>query len=371
MSGAGRPPGHAGAATRAVSGRGTKIEGMTDGEKNSTDQNAKTLGATPNSDIASLPGAHRDVQEGVEPLTPAEQLVQLNNFFEDNYPEIFRSLTTDEGAEYTQQGQPVPQELTAATERMWSKVPDLLTHSSQLVLGAGLDHAMPHVAFCREGISSAAWPVGQPGVAELPQGVGATVLRPDEPTGALAISLHGGPGWFGDQQAHEQLWQPLFAALAQQSGVTIVDLTYPLPLAGGDGARDWEATVAAVGQAFDAVRGSAEALGCDEARAGIVAFGSGLVAAAQALREAAWVAALSPRIAGPLEELEGEKLGIPALHSIASEDSRATPAERAASFAKSVFSEVDTQEFLSEHIIAPPTVWRERVGAAGQWLAGR
>ena len=103
-----------------------------------------------------------------------------------------------------------------------------------------------------------------------------------------------------------------------------------------------------MGQTFDAVRGSAEALGCDESRVGIVAFGSGLVAAAQALREAAWVAALSPRIAGPLEELEGEKLGIPALLSIASEDSRATPAERAASFAKSVFSEVDTQEFLSD-----------------------
>ena len=371
MSGAGRPPGQAAAATRAVSGRGTKIEGMTDGEKKSTDQNAKTLGGTPNSDIASLPGAHRDVQEGVAPLTPAEQLVQLNNFFEDNYPEIFRSLTTDEGAEYTQNGQPVPQDLKASTERMWSKVPDLLTHSSQLVLGAGLDHAMPHVAFCRAGVSSAAWPVGQPGVAELPQGVGATVLRPDEPTGALAISLHGGPGWFGDQQAHEQLWQPLFAALAQQSGVTIVDLTYPLPLVGGDGARGWEATVTAVGQAFDAVRGSAEALGCDENRTGIVAFGSGLVAATHALRDAAWVAALSPRIAGPLEELEGEKLGIPVLLSIASEDSRATPAERAASFAEPVFSEVDTQEFLSEHIIAPPTAWRERVSAAGQWLAGR
>ena len=130
MSGAGRPPGQAAAATRAVSGRGTKIEGMTDGEKKSTDQNPKSLGTTPNSDIVSLPGAHRDVQEGVEPLTPAEQLVQLNNFFEDNYPEIFRSLTTDEGAEYTQNGQPVPQELKAATERMWSKVPDLLTHLS-------------------------------------------------------------------------------------------------------------------------------------------------------------------------------------------------------------------------------------------------
>lgn len=371
MSGSGRSLGRAGTASRTASGKGTKIRGMTDGEKKSTDQNAKSLGETPNSDIASLPGAHRDVQEGVEPLTPAEQLVQLNNFFEDNYPEIFRSLTTDEGAEYTQQGQSVPQDLKAATERMWSKVPDLLTHSSQLVLGAGLDHAMPHVAFCREGISSSAWPAGQPGVAELPEGVGATVLRPDEPTGALAISLHGGPGWFGDQQAHEQLWQPLFAALAQQSGVTIVDLTYPLPLAGSDGARGWEATVATVEQTFDAVRGSADALGCDKARVGIVTFGSGLVAASQALREAAWLTALSPRIAGPLEELEGEKLGIPALLSMASEDSRATPAERALSFAESVFSEVDTQKFLSEHIIAPPTVWRERVSAAGQWLSRR
>ena len=345
---------------------------MTDGDKKSTDQNTKsesTLGSTPNSDIASLPGAHRDVQEGVEPLTPPEQLVQLNHFFEDNYPEIFTSLTTDEGASYTEAGEPVPAELKAASERMWSKVPDLLTHSSQLVLGAGLDHAMPHVAFCREGISSSAWPAGQEGVAELPEGIGATVLKPAKPTGAIAISLHGGPGWFGDRQAHDQLWQPLFAALAQQSGVTIVDLTYPLPLA-GEGAS-WENTTAAVAAAFEAVRASAKALGCGPERAGIVAFGSGRVAVASALPDAAWLAVLSPRIAGPLEDLEGTKLGIPALVSTASEDSRATPAERALSFAEATFAEVEHQEFLGEHIIAPPAVWRERVSAAGQWLARR
>ena len=94
----------------------------------------KNADSTPNSDIASLPGASRDVQEGVAPLTPAEQLVQLNNYFEDNYEDIYRSVTTDEGAEFTAAGRSVPAELRDATERAWSRLPDLLTHSSQLVL---------------------------------------------------------------------------------------------------------------------------------------------------------------------------------------------------------------------------------------------
>ena len=52
---------------------------------------------TPNSDIVNLPGTGGDVQAGVEPLSAQQQLEQLNNFFEDNYPEIFSSLVNDEG----------------------------------------------------------------------------------------------------------------------------------------------------------------------------------------------------------------------------------------------------------------------------------
>ena len=100
---------------------------------------------TPNSDIVSLPGSSRDLQAGVEPLTAQQQLEQLNNFFEDNYPEIFNSLVTDEGVTYKEQSCPVPADLVDDTERMWARVPDLLAHSSLLVLGAGLDHRMPHV----------------------------------------------------------------------------------------------------------------------------------------------------------------------------------------------------------------------------------
>lgn len=331
------------------------------------------LGATPNSDIASLPGAHRDVQEGVAPLTTAEQLVQLNQFFEDNYPDIFASLTTDEGAEYTAAGKPVPDELRDATERKWSKVPDLLTHSSQLVLGAGLDHAMPHVAFTRDGVVAEAW-TGE----ELPEGVTATVLRPtgdpavaDDVAPKVAIALHGGPGWFGDGMSHDQLWQPLFAALAKVSGITIVDLTYPLPAAAGGVLKTREAVrdaATAIARTYD-LNTEGES-GRAPGTLGAVVFGSGFGAAVEAWPMLSWLVALSPRVPTGLS-LEPKRglAGVDAVVSLATEDSRATPEAEVREFFDEAGADASYQQFCGEHIIAPPAVWRERVTAAAQWMA--
>ncbi|MGP5660728.1 alpha/beta hydrolase [Corynebacterium falsenii] len=328
---------------------------------NTPADSAASDGSIPNSDIVSLPGSHKDVQEGVTPLTEPEQLVQLNNFFEDNYPEVFRSLTTDEGAEYRDRGEAVPAALVDETERMWARLPDLLSHSSLLVLGAGLDHQMPHVASLRSGPETEVLDAE----AALPEGISATVLTPSHPNGAWAISCHGGPGWFGDGASHDQFWLPLFAAIAEESGVTIVDLTYPLP-----GYGSWEATQEAVAEAFDAVRENAP----EGASVGTVTFGSGFLATA-GVRHPDFVVAMTPRIT---EDLQVDTGAAPVLVSLAARDSRGTSEEQVREFfdrvgtgsaSGSADSAVSYRTYESEHIIAAPTVWRHRVADVAQWLA--
>ncbi|RAV31263.1 hypothetical protein [Corynebacterium heidelbergense] len=333
----------------------TQRDGSSDGPR--------TGSTSPNSDIAPLPGSDRDVQEGVAPLTVTEQLEQLHNFIEVNYPDIFQSITTDAGAPYTSAGAPVSASIKEDTERMWAKLPDLLTHSSLLVLGAGLDHSMPHVAFTRSGISAVDWDE-VPGLPALPEGVRATVCRPDRPSGAVAISLYGGPGWCGDGLSHEQLWLPLFAALAQQSGVTVVDVVYPLPAEGSTAA-----TQAAVGEVWNAVRDHRGLLGGDAnngASTGVIAFGSGFVAGAKVLGEADWIVALSPRVPeGFAVDLSSPRVMV----SLAQRDTRATPEEEVRAFCEEHVGHAEFHSVVAEHFIAPPSVWRERVEHLGRWMS--
>jgi hypothetical protein len=324
-------------------------------------------------DPADLPKGHpADAMVGHDKLSPRAQLDLLLQNFSDSYPEIFTSLTTDEGA-----GLSVSAELKDATERMWARVPDLITHCSLLVLGAGLDHAMPGVAFLKTGPSA-----DEVSVA----GLRGTVLRPSEPTGAVAVSLHGGPGWFGDAESHDQLWLPLFAALAEKSGVTVVDLIYPLP-GYGDGTP--AATEDAVAAAFAEVReragefvgeGVAAASPAAPDRVGLVTFGSGFTVAAQVVEDAAFLLAMTPRIPA---DLSYDLSGVPTRVSVASEDSRGTAAQAVLDWfgahagvpgevtAPAAGSGLEYAEYLSEHIIGVPEVWRRRVSDDAAWLAGR
>lgn len=358
------------------------------------------LHSQPNSDIADLPDLDRDVQEGVEPLNELQQLEQLQNFFEDSHPEIFASLNTDEGTAYRDAGETVPAELVDATERMWARVPDLISHASLLVLGAGLDHQMPHVSFLRTGPTSYHWGTELDGLPELPEGIAANVLLPSDPSGQIAVSLHGGPGWFGDGPSHDFLWMPLFASLAEASGVTIVDLTYPLP-----GYGSWEATQHAVERATRIIRESSGELlarlgvapapgatGTSEPPFGLITFGSGLVAAEKLLRHQAtpqdnqatpqdgqstsedkpvdFFVAMTPRISPTAAEHPLNLAGIPTLLSVMGQDSRATPIPEATDFLRSCGAELSVQEFVGEHIIAAPAQWRKRIATAARWLAG-
>lgn len=326
---------------------------------------------TPNSDImnwpaprgASADGAATGVSDGQEwaPLTPHEQIEQLSNYFEDNYPEVFASLTTDEGACYrgvTATGE-VPAEVVANAERQWARTADLISHASLLVLGAGLDHAMPHVAFVGDGkveVDPGDW------LPELPEGIGAHVLKPgEEHTNVWGISLHGGPGWFGDGASHDQFWLPLFASIAGTGAANIIDVTYPLP-----GYGEWDATREAVAETFRLIRRYLP----EGARLGVVAFGSGILAAADVLGDADFLVAMTPRLPGGAQP-SIDNAQVPLLVSLADSDTRGTSTAEVRAWAekhKKLGGEVTEQLWPSEHIIAAPAVWRERISAIGQWL---
>lgn len=127
---------------------------------------------------------------GVErSLPPEEQLAQLVSYMENSYP-------VPAGAD------------AEAVDRYLAALPDRLTHAAMLMLGSGLDHTMPGVAYGMDA-----------DVRELPE-LDAHVFMPG--TGATerwAVALNPGFG----PRATEHHWRPLVAALAELSGTAIVD----------------------------------------------------------------------------------------------------------------------------------------------------
>lgn len=317
---------------------------------------------TPNSDIVNLPSAPGDIQEGVKPLTPAQQVPQLSDYFEDNYPELFRSLTTDEGAPYREQGTAVPAELIADTEGRWARFPDLLTHASLLVLGAGLDHRMPHVAQLSPDTKVENW-IDVADLPALPEGITARIVTPSKPTGKLAISLHGGPGWFGDGTSHDFLWLPLFAALAEQSGTTVVDLTFPLP---GANNWSWEPAQQAVAVATQTISNAAPTLNCEANEPALITFGSGILAAEAAAKHFERFLFMTPRV--PSEGFAQALRGASVYISLATQDTRSDDEAAVRAYFDDAEAKVEYDLNESEHLIAAPAVWRERIEKAARWL---
>ena len=102
----------------------------------------------------------------------------------------------------------------AANDRS-ARLPDAIVHASMLVLGAGVDHTLPFVAFdgadCR--------------IEDLDaDGVPVRVFVPSDPTGAVVVAAHGGAWWMGDGTARDGSFGPDCAALAQRSGAVVVDV---------------------------------------------------------------------------------------------------------------------------------------------------
>lgn len=141
-------------------------------------------------------------------LTPEQQLDQLASYIHAHY----------EAPAKNPPWHPDPSDPLAA-DTFDARLPDRLTHSAMLMLGSGLDHSMPGVAF--------------PGKVQVSDhtvaGIPVQVFNPSQPVaGRVAITLHPGGWWKGAGVALENAWRPEVAGAAEQSGVILIDIDYPL-----------------------------------------------------------------------------------------------------------------------------------------------
>ena len=156
---------------------------------------------------------------GVErTLPPEEQLEQLVSYMDATYPVPDFSPPWKGGS-----GDP------GDADRYVANLPDRITHAAMLMLGSGLDHTMPGVAYGMNIGTTRELPAlsdlpDLPGQVDIP----ARIFVPTAPTGQWAVSLHSGGWWRGSGQALELQWRPEVAAAAELSGTTILDLDHPL-----------------------------------------------------------------------------------------------------------------------------------------------
>ncbi|MFC2586267.1 MAG: alpha/beta hydrolase, partial [Corynebacterium matruchotii] len=138
-------------------------------------------------------------------LSPEQQLEQLATYIHAHYEAPAKNPPWSDD----------PSDPVAA-DTFDARLPDRLTHSAMLMLGAAVDHSMPGVAFA-QGVTAQSVPE-----------INAQVFVPESPNGRYAVSLHPGGWWKGSGVALENAWRPEVAAVAQLSGVTMVDVDYPL-----------------------------------------------------------------------------------------------------------------------------------------------
>lgn len=149
---------------------------------------------------------------GIDRQLPArEQLAQLASYLQAHYdlpdftPPWHRAAAADVAA------------ARAAADNFCAKLPDRTTHAAMLVLGSGVDHAMPGVTFTN-GIEV----IDHPGIAAVELRPAAAGARP------WVVSLHPGGWWHGAGAALEMSWRPQAAAVANLSGASVLDVDYPL-----------------------------------------------------------------------------------------------------------------------------------------------
>lgn len=188
----------------------------------SSPASAGTSGSTGSSQtvVTSRAGRPDDVLAGNPILTPEQQLDQIASFISVHYTEVWDIISSpgDFSAERERQVPGEQRQLQEDAEQAVGRLNDIVTHTSQLVLGVGLDHSIPGVAFTSNG----------PDMHTVDGNT--AVFVPSTPTGRVAVSLHGGPGWHGSGQELEIFWRPTIAAIAELSGTTIIDVDYQLPL---------------------------------------------------------------------------------------------------------------------------------------------
>lgn len=169
---------------------------------------ADTQAANP-TDIEAAERAAFKVGGHERKLSPEEQLVQLSTYIQAHYPAPDKNPPWSENPSGPE-----------AADTFDARLPDRITHAAMLMLGSALDHSMPGVAYGTK--------VRTEEIPASAFGCPAQVFQPSNPNGAWAISLHPGGWWKGSGVALDHSWRPEVAAAAELSGVTFVDLDYPL-----------------------------------------------------------------------------------------------------------------------------------------------
>lgn len=290
---------------------------------------------------------------GVErTLPPAEQLEQLVSYMDSTYPLPDFTPPWKGGA-----GDP------DAADRYVANLPDRITHAAMLMLGSGLDHTMPGVAYGMD--------VDTRDVVIGPKKVPARVFVPageSVPTGRWAISLHSGGWWRGSGVALEHQWRPEVAAAAQLSGTTILDLDHPLaPDA------DLDEIVASIEAAVDYVRGESPR------SVALWGYSSGGALAALAADKVDALVLTFPDL-GSVDKLPdalraGRSVPAPAewprtlLQLALNDEIAARPDTTSAEGTESAEGAVEVREYHSTHRIATPAENRRRVREAAEFLA--
>lgn len=260
---------------------------------------------------------------------------------------VDRELTEDEQLEqlgtYLDAHHPYPADNLEAADRYSARLPDRITHASMLMLGAGLNHSMPGQAYAQD-VDVQDTEYGQ-------------VLTPPEPNGMWAVSLHSG-GWRrGSGEPLEMAWRPEVAAIAALSGVTIVDVDYPLLPA-----HSVDEVVAAVRRSLEWARTQAD-------QVALIGYSSGGALAALLADDADALVLIYPDFAsldGIPSDLRGEAQlptqWPPTLLQWAIHDEVATKPE---------IPGATVRTYTSRHRISTPAVARQRVEDAAEFLRNR
>lgn len=341
-------------------------------------------------------GRQDDVLAGNPILTLEQQLDQIASFISVHYKEVWDIISSpgDFSTEHEQQAPGEQRQLQEDAEQAVGRLNDIVTHTSQLVLGVGLDHSIPGVAFTSNG----------PDISTVDGNT--AVFVPSNPTGRIAVSLHGGPGWHGSGQELEIFWRPTIAAIAELSGTTIIDVDYQLPLirrrlsddAQGNAVYSdhAEGTEGIIRDALAAVEAAEDVLSSipsdtpptdptnesdstvathEEARGyDIVAFGSGTSAGIELAAQ--WnserIVLQHPRLFQPSPENETWRSHdfrqAQVLVQKATRDTIAVDAEEIAHNLQDLGATTTVTEYLGYHVLATPAVQRECAQEAANFL---
>ncbi|MEJ4112582.1 hypothetical protein ACGE24_04770 [Corynebacterium kroppenstedtii] len=313
-------------------------------------------------------------------LTPAQQLDQIASFISVHYTDVWAVMfgPSEFSAQHECHAPGDQAQLQFDAEHAIGRLNDIVTHTSQLVLGAGLDHSVPGVAFTTTG----------PDLHIV--GKNTAVFAPSSPTGTVAVSLHGGPGWHGSGEELDIFWRPTIAAIAELSGTTIVDVDYHLPLLRRRVATDDsgnaqyadtpEGTAGIIRDALSGVDAAESVLQdligdrkCQNSY-DIVTFGSGTVAG---LELAAQLNPMRMVVQHPrlLDPTPGDTTwrdhdfgGVDVLIQKATRDTIAVDVDNVTDDLTRGGAHVTVREYLGYHVLATPAVQRHRAQDAAAFL---